>query len=64
MVQLLLSLNLGQFEPSFRKLNFDGGCFAAGFDDVTLDVLEVKMPAHRQRLKDAHAKYFGAVSGL
>ena len=63
MVQLLLSLNLGQFEPSFRKTNFDGGCFKLGFDDDTLAELGVTLKAHRQKLKDAHAEYFGAVSG-
>ena len=53
----------GLYDPSFRTPGFDGRCFEYGFDDVTLDLLEIAMPAHRQKLKDAHAKHFGAVSG-
>ncbi len=50
MLEWLKGLNLEMYADTFRTYGIDGAYLREGIDDITLNMLQVKIPAHRQKL--------------
>jgi hypothetical protein len=56
----LASINMSKYIGTFAENEIDGECLAEGFDEVTLDLLGVRLPPHRSKLTRAIFSLFAS----
>jgi hypothetical protein len=51
---------MSKYIGTFAENEIDGECLAEGFDEVTLDLLGVRLPPHRSKLTRAIFSLFAS----
>ncbi len=58
--QWLRMMDMASLSSLFESNDIDGTCLADGLDEQTLEIIGVRLPAHRRKLQSAVAKLFAA----